>query len=109
MITIIIIITASSSSSSSSSTTTTTNTTTKHNHDNNIHVYCYTYVCIYIYIYTHILYTSVVVVPSVSAVSPFPVSLSWHYARSIMFPAIRFAVLANTPFQQFCFPFQGLR
>ena len=43
------------------------------------------------------------VVPSVSAVFSFrfcrfTVLPFWHYARSIMFPAFRFAVSASTPF-----------
>ena len=33
----------------------------------------------------------------------------WRYARSIMFPAVRSGVLANTPFQHLCFPFCGPR
>ena len=54
------------------------------------------------------------VVPSVSAVFRFPfcrftVCRFWHYARSVPFPAFPFAVLADTPFQQWCFSFRGPR
>ena len=39
----------------------------------------------------------------------FPFLSFWHYARSIMFPAFRFAVSADAPFRKSSFPLWGPR